>query len=1173
MLKDIRLHLDDDESRQHELDNQLSERILTTRRKNERSFRQHIPSVLALIQQNTIKNISVFNNRWAEPNLVDYSNGRTFYGLTPQQEIKRQVDLYSEYSLYIPIDNTHLTFEPDDREDLLRSSNRFRQLEASSALPDSVDVMVVLGVGLGLHLLSLLEKCTIKHLIVYEPEMQFFQVSSMVEDWSKLLNLAAKQKTAIYLQIGKDGRDLVSDITELREHVPFSGFYLYRHYHHPVFNSIELQLRQRSWKEISDKGFTYEFTNTGDDYLPRWTPVIDPFDYQDADPHASSRYEKNLAAFKRYYPNIHKEFKNYKPSKWLTVTDNQGNVNVVHKDFLAPLCGDDPKSECLQNFENFARHPNKDGLVLGYKGTKLKHYYHYQFVNQTESLLNNDEQIGQLPETVKSLIMFGIGLGYQLEQLFQNHRVEKLFLCEPNRDFFYASLFAIDWHQILETVDKSNGRLYINIGDDGSHLFRDLLNQFYAIGPYVLANTYFYQSYYNASLVSAVAQLREQLQVVISMGEYFDHAYYGINHTIEGVGRGFGHLVSHPDKHLSFRDKDVPVFIVGNGPSLDYSIDIIKEYQNQAIVVSCGTSLQVLYKNGIRPDYHAEIEQNRSTYDWAMRLGSLNYLKEITLISCNGIHPDTCNLYKNVLISFKEGESSTVSSLNVLGKENFQALNFSFPTVSNFVVDLFTTLGFSQLYFMGVDLGFVDVEHHHSKASGYYDDKGNPLVDYKDRNFTGLIVEGNFKPTVNTKHEFKVSKMVIEDRLRAAKGDFFNTSNGAKIAGAIPLRVEDVLIVSSHQDKSRSLHAIENNAFTLVDGRNFAKEFSKKYSKTLLREELSNLIETIDQTVESEQQAISIIEDVKQKLFSSYQQGRSLLFYYLYGTSNYANALMFKMLNVATDGDLSLFNQAREIWLNNLQKIVWLISDKDVYFDVSSSFINQRTQSYFKQKRNEDFNLVTNQKNLVQVANACFSLNNIENKVKVYGLSDILARPLNEKSSNILYVSSFNDLVDRPDLLSLPWSLIFVEGNYFDMDCHKLKVPVLFSSGDFRLQGHPASCHPLFHVYLAFAYAKCTSKIKVMIPKFLVTDIDEIPADFGSMLLQYDYAYDCGRVIGFTNDPLEENEMIMSNGARAIRLHTPVDKDKFVQMFITPEVRNKMVENIFNNCPVLRESY
>ena len=106
-----------------------------------------------------------------------------------------------------------------------------------------------------------------------------------------------------------------------------------------------------------------------------------------------------------------------------------------------------------------------------------------------------------------------------------------LFICEPNKDFFYASLYAIDWHNIIKSFDEGKKRLYLNIGDDGSNLTNDLLVQFQSVGPYVLANTYFYQTYVNEKLTDSVAQLREQLLVMIAMGDYFDNAKYGIAHT------------------------------------------------------------------------------------------------------------------------------------------------------------------------------------------------------------------------------------------------------------------------------------------------------------------------------------------------------------------------------------------------------------------------------------------------------------------------------------------------------------------------------------------------------------------------------------------------------------------------------------------------------------------
>ncbi|WP_299074835.1 6-hydroxymethylpterin diphosphokinase MptE-like protein [uncultured Paraglaciecola sp.] len=960
MLKNIRLHLDQDETKQEQIEQSVSVDIQSRYQNNLRAFRFHIPSVLPYIEHIKSQNISIFVNKFGQYNMVDYGVGRTFYGMHPEQEIEQQYIQQSLHCHYIDFNAGQLDSSslPSQEQPKLAKLPAYQNKMATSALPTELDVLVVLGLAMGEHIKRLINEHKIKHLVIYEPEVQYFQCSVLVTDWAEVLAQAKQKGTLIYLQLNKDGRNLLSDINELREQVKVDGIFLYQHYHHPVFDSIHQAQLTRSWKQLNQDGLRYNMQQSSNDYLPHWTPSVDIEGLSDVEPRTDTRLQANLAAFEQYFPAIYQEFKEYQPHSWLPVKNAQGQVNVLKMDSMTPWHGDDPQQECQWNFETFSQQPNKDGLVLGYQGTKLQHYTHYRFVSQTEKLLNElEEAQGQLPEKIKSLIMFGIGMGYQIETLFAEHQVEKLFLCEPNRDFFYASLFAIDWANILQRVDESGGRIYINIGDDGSHLFRDLLNQFYAIGPYMLANTYFYQSYFNSALVQAVAQLREQLQIVIAMGEYYDHARYGIAHTTLGITRNYPLLTAKPYKQLSYANKQVPVFMVGNGPSLDASIETIKEWQNQAIVISCGTSLQVLYKNGIRPDFHAEIEQNRATFDWCCRVGDFDYLKQISLLSCNGIHPDTCELFKDVFVAFKEGESSTTSALKILDEKQFETLKFAFPTVSNFVINVISSMGFNQLYLMGIDLGFVDNKKHHSKQSGYYQEDGKEMYDYSAKNNTSIQVPGNFRKTVFTKHEFKVSKAIFEQSLAASKAECFNCSDGARIEGSIPLVFDNVLITTEPQEKSLAIEAIKRQAFNQANqNHDYQKRFNAKFKPERLDIELSMFIKRSAQEITNIEQAEGMIESQKSMLFASYQEGKSLLFYLLYGTVNYANAVFSKLLSSSADEQQSLeqFNLAREKWQDTLKVIYddYIHSPETLDFSVSLAlgrekvFIAEKLVSY-----------------------------------------------------------------------------------------------------------------------------------------------------------------------------------------------------------------------------------
>ncbi len=952
MLKNIRLHLEKDEEKQALLEEKLASTILQTQSVNLNSFTRNIPSLVPLINSLELQNHSLFCNKYGEINIVDYGLGRTLYGFHPQQEVETQVEEFFQHGPYTDL-ITNNELEAFNEGSTLTSCAGYQVRQTHNAVPESIECLVVLGCGLGYHILELIKRKNIKFLIIYEPEPQYFKCSALVTPWNEIFDLAKTKDTQLFIQVEKDGRDLISDINELKNHAQIEGFYLYKHHNHSVFNSIEKQLITKSWKEIDDQGINFSLEQNYNQYIPTWTPPLDISQLSDA-LEQSERFTKNLAALKKYFPNIYQEFKQYTPQNWVPATTSNQQITVLKKDNLASWYSDQPKEDCFTHFDNFNEQPNKDGLVLGYSGTKLAHYIHFQFVKETEALLEQaEEEVGALPDNVASIIMFGIGVGYQLEKLLADHTVEKLFLCEPNRDFFYASLFAIDWQAIFEKVEQSEARIYFNIGDDGTNLFRDLLSQFYAIGPYILSNTYFYQSYYNASLNSAIAQLREQLQIVISMGEYFDHAYYGIEHTKEGMRRKTPILVANPSEKLSYDDKEVPVFIVGNGPSLDSSIKAIKEWKEQAIVVSCGTTLQALHRHGITPDFHAEIEQNRSTFDWAVLIGDLDYLKNITLISCNGIHPDTCDLYKDVLIAFKEGESSTVSALNILGKENYQVLLNAFPTVSNFACDLFSQLGFSTIYLIGVDLGFVSVKHHHSKSSGYYKDDGEETFDYAENNNTSLIVPGNFRPTVNTKHEFKVSRQVIEQVTSHKPKDqaFFNCSDGAKIEGTLPIRPDDLLIVSTDEQKQHTLTTLKTQVFSTKGIGKYVERFEKMYSQDLLMKELEAFETLLEKDINSQKDVDHIINKQKEMLFDSYQQGHSLLFYYLYGTVNYANAMFTKLSSnmVNESGSIIRNSSAISEWKKALKNVIQLTGINN-YYDASSFKPYIREKLYFPEK-------------------------------------------------------------------------------------------------------------------------------------------------------------------------------------------------------------------------------
>ena len=1142
MIESIHLHISDDEDIQTANEARMSEHITKTFKRNVAALTRIMPSLVnaAVNIEGTSK--SLFCNKYGETNIVDYGEGKAFYGLHPYKECVAQVEAFLAGGL--AIDKRSEKGVAEEGSDILLG------LSSLAPVPQEVDVLVVFGIGLGYHLLELINRIDIKHLIIYEPDEQMFKCSVLNLDWQKLLNRAGEKNTAIYVQLGNNGSTLADDIEEISQVVEFSEFYVFKHYNTEVFNATVTTLFRDGWSGLKH-GLNYLSKRHYSDFVPDWTGSQRVSQWQLLT--KDERYQRNIAAFKQYIPDVYHSFKDYQPQTWLPVDENN-MVNMVHSNHGVAWYSDSPKVINDEIYEGFCRHPRRDGLALGYNGKKLKHYIHYQFVSAAQDVVRKiEEQQHDLPDTVRSMIVFGIGSGYSFEQLVAKRSVEKLFVCEPNRDFFYASLFAIDWAAILQNIDESGGRIYLNVGDDGTHLFRDLLRQFYSIGPYLLAETYLFQGYYNASLNLALMQLREQLQVVIAMGEYFDHAYFGISHTLYSVRNEQRFLTRQAPFTLTSEQRQTPIFMVGNGPSIDASIDTIKEYQDKAIIISCGTALQVLHRYGITPDFHAEIEQNRSTYDWAKSIYDDEYLKNVDLMSCNGIHPDTAELYRNIFLAFKEGESSSISTMDVCPLK-FEVLQYAHPTVCNFATNLFLTLGFEQVYLFGVDMGFKDKRKHHSKKSGYYLENGEEIYDYAEKENVAIKVPGNFSDSVYTKHEFKVAKISLESLLSKYKADCFNTADGAKIIGTKALPLDLVLPGGSPTLKQHTLASIRGEAFVSINVNAFDQAYTKQYKQDKLSAELAILTDLFAVEFDGTKHIEGQIEKQKMMLFDSYQNKQSLLFYFFYGSLNYYNAVLSNILAAGVDEDetVARCNEVRELWVDSFAQMAEKVQLRELEFDVSHSMARRR---YYTCMQDSLKGL-----RLLVITNSVMFAKSMQ---KVCG-SNQFPVDLLFASPEVLEHCSDEQLADRIPVLYLKQDLGHINPHdiekYIDdkslnkgirvlneyCQYHELQPlfrrwMVLMMPGDCMTAIEPLQTTDMSRAVLVFSYLRSVDYFNLVLSKYETIedhpDAFPVTADYA---LVTDNLYDNNDSMAFATQQLSNNQLVLAGGYRGQRVNGPL---------------------------------
>ena len=514
----------------------------------------------------------------------------------------------------------------------------------------------------------------------------------------------------------------------------------------------------------------------------------------------SERYLKNMKVLEESFPSIFEVIKDYEPKNKNVFLEEDGALNLFFSDTKFTLFSNRPFEQIDKRYREFRKHPSRTFIDVSenVSGSSLHERHLSKIVKKRKELSKKYKKYEELPDVVGSIILFGFELGYQLVRILDEHYAKHIYIYEENIDLFYYSLFAIDWEWIVSEMVSRDTTLHLFLGIDEKEFFSQFTTNLRYNGLYMSAHTYMYMGY-DKKVVEEFSN--QYLRLIMGWG-FFDDGVIGISQYLARKNDTYlAQTLSRKDKIRSQKNLDYPVLVLGNGPSLDENIDFVKERAESSIVVCCGTTINTLYKYGIKPDFHVDVERLRHT---AEKLESLDseYLSGITALTVNVMHPDFYDYFDHSIIGMKPGEpiSSIMKQSYLISPENranLCVMHYSGPIVANLALSYVANMGFSEVYLIGVDCGFKDPTQHHSKLSGYYKDDGTStgLSEY----VSGLIMrEANHGGYAYTTSIMDTSRAQLELSIHAAKKDYkvfscFNLSNGVKIKGADPLFSEDVL--------------------------------------------------------------------------------------------------------------------------------------------------------------------------------------------------------------------------------------------------------------------------------------------------------------------------------------------------------------------------------------------
>lgn len=571
------------------------------------------------------------------------------------------------------------------------------------------------------------------------------------------------------------------------------------------------------------------------------------------------RLTDNLAAFKEFDSSVYERFRHYEEQQLFLVYDEAGNVNVFDKDSESFLYSGDPVQSVLANYTAFITKP----IYIPFKTAKdiksLRNdrYIHSEFLDELcdvqekldasfgrdffESYLDQGEDGNQAVRVsdINTLIAISSGPGFDLEKFVSDHAVNNLFLLEPSDDAFYISLQLTDWAAIIDNISSRGGLLSILFSHDYEQLVNKLINSIENVGKYNMACSYIYSAFHQEGQEFLSTKVIELLRNrVLKAFGFFDDAKISTAHTVENFRRKVPCLKADENYPKNWGQEDYPVYILGNGPSLDKDIEFVKSKQDRVVVISCGTALRALYLNGIKPDIHVELERTAHIPYWIKNSAPddsfFHYLKDIRLIAISHVHPDVFELFGESYMMLKSFEAGSELIKSALPGVRIPLVEGTGGSCVHAAYTISILLGFRELYLFGVDMGYKELDYHHSKYSlynnlndkskEYYKPEKETLVKYPANFGNGFVMSGGNLPMFKSALELNIefwNKMVPGINV-------YNCSDGVRIEGAKSFDVYNEAFKSDLFDKDVLLKNVCCNFFTYKASDKNIKSIDKK---------------------------------------------------------------------------------------------------------------------------------------------------------------------------------------------------------------------------------------------------------------------------------------------------------------------------------------------------------
>ncbi|MDJ0661677.1 MAG: DUF115 domain-containing protein [Crocosphaera sp.] len=476
--------------------------------------------------------------------------------------------------------------------------------------------------------------------------------------------------------------------------------------------------------------------------------------------------------------------------------------------------------------------------------------------------LDPSETVTAKPPDHHAIVMFGLGMGIELEHLQRSSPSRHIVIIEPIIELLELSFGVLDWRAIGTAHKHVDPRFHFIVGGEADISAQAAIETLRETVFPVLEGTLLFANRFHPMANELASAFEKRSRLLVAYNGWLEDELQHVKNHCAALNQKVTYLASA--KRSDEESIAPPALIVGSGPSLDGLIPFIKEKRDHLLVMSCGSALRVLLTHGITPHIHCELE-NVSPVASVIQLTAREFdLSDITLFASTTVVSGVADPFKHVVYFLRDG----LASIGALSVQAHQFLG-SGHSVTNSAVALAHAMGCRRLLLAGVDFGAPAVAdgaaQSHATGTFYNDDAVTAgSLDKKLENLLWrgaasanmiLRTEGNFGGFVKTNETMLHMKTGLESLLlslhspKDAAGQrpfqVLNLGSGAMVAGAKPTRADEISFsLESNLGSAYLSRALEQ--FAVADEANAFRQESKKAVSALALAflELCHLLET-----------------------------------------------------------------------------------------------------------------------------------------------------------------------------------------------------------------------------------------------------------------------------------------------------------------------------------------